>query len=683
MHLIPGSRKFLTARARFVYFVYCVYLCVFCGAILAQPPQHPQAVVVAQAPAKATVGKIDVTSAPDSLKITIPISSAVTPAASLIANPNRLVLDFPGCEIRNVYQHIPVDQEPIKDLRVSLYSEHPPTTRVVVDLTSSSDFHVKPWANGNVVVEIPLVRAHATSADSVKNAAILYKELVHKEPAAAAPQTSPAPESTPEASPSPTPTTAPPVSTTQPDTAPQPVSPSSSDSASPSVSTAPPTSSPPANAPTSTIAPPSATTSQPPPQPETTASNNAPSQPALSPPPLPAPPASAYDLMTKAKALTVTDLQNLEAKAAADDPEAETMLALAYHAGVLLKQDDSQAITLLHKAADHGYMAAEESLGIFSESGIGMPQPAPAEALSWYEKAVQHGSMDAATSIALLYANGKGVVKDPAQAVAWFRRAADGGDASAQYNLALMYERGESVPKDYRQAVQWLTKAADQNLVPAMMDLAEFSMRPPDPSLAKDVPKAVKYYEKAADSGNAMAQINLATIFSKGIDGKPDYEQAAKWYQKAAAQGDRDGEFGLGVSYALGRGVPVDYEQARRWFTSAADQGQVQAEFNVAIMYDEGKGIPADRDLAAHYYEMAAEKGMVKAQFRYGMLLARTTESHNDRIAAYKWLMLAQDSIKESSSALSDVRKSMSEPEIAEAEHEVDSWRLAHRNLRH
>jgi hypothetical protein len=80
---------------------------------------------------------------------------------------------------------------------------------------------------------------------------------------------------------------------------------------------------------------------------------------------------------------------------------------------------------------------------------------------------------------------------------------------------------------------------------------------------------------------------------------------------------------------------------------------------------------------------MAADKGMVKAQFRYGMLLARTTESHNDRIAAYKWLMLSQDSIKESASALSDVRKAMSEPEIAEAEHEVDTWRLAHRNIRH
>src|SRR6201987_880426 len=124
--------------------------------------------------------------------------------------------------------------------------------------------------------------------------------------------------------------------------------------------------------------------------------------------------------------------------------------------------------------------------------------------------------MDAATSSPLMYPNEKGGEKDPPQAVAWFRRAADLGDPSAQYNLALMYERGEGVPKDYREASRWLAKAADQDLVPAMMDLAEFSMRPPDPALTKDVPKAVTYYEKAAGSGNVMAEINLATIFSKG-----------------------------------------------------------------------------------------------------------------------------------------------------------------------
>jgi hypothetical protein len=40
--------------------------------------------------------------------------------------------------------------------------------------------------------------------------------------------------------------------------------------------------------------------------------------------------------------------------------------------------------------------------------------------------------------------------------------------------------------------------------------------------------------------------------------------------------------------------------------------------------------------------------------------------------------MLAQDTIKDSSPLLAEVRKSMSAQEIAEAEREVDNWRLIH-----
>jgi hypothetical protein len=242
-----------------------------------------------------------------------------------------------------------------------------------------------------------------------------------------------------------------------------------------------------------------------------------------------------------------------------------------------------------------------------------------------------------------------------------------------------MYERGEGVPLDYKEAVRWLSLAADQNLVRAILDLAELSLQPPIPTMTADVPKAVQYYEKAANLGSGIAQATLGTIFTKGLPGKVDYEQAVKWYRKAADQGEPDGELGLGVSYALGHGVPGDFEEARRLLTSAAGKGQIEAQYDLAIMCEEGKGAPADRDLAAHYYEMAADHGMAKAQYRYGLLLAKGSESHSNRIAAYKWLMLAQGSIKQSAPALSDLRKSMNEQETSEAEREVDNWRLAHR----
>ncbi len=263
----------------------------------------------------------------------------------------------------------------------------------------------------------------------------------------------------------------------------------------------------------------------------------------------------------------------------------------------------------------------------------------------------------------------------------WFRRAAEGGDASAQYNLALMYERGEGVPQDYKEAAVGSRRLLIRIWCRRFWIWLNFFFAPPIRHLMADVGKAVQYYEKAANLGSAVAQATLGTIFTRGLSGKVDYEQAVKWYRKAADQGEPDGELGLGVMYALGHGVPVDFEEARRLLTAAADRGQIEAQYDLAIMCEEGKGAPADRDLAAHYYQMAAERGMAKAQYRYGLLLVKSSESPGSRITAYKWLMLAQDSIKESASALSDLRKSMNEKEISEAERDVDSWRLSHRPI--
>lgn len=591
---------------------FCIVSCACLGTAFAQPPQPTRPAVVVSATKTASVGKIEVSPQADGLTITIAVNAAVVPNATRLPNPDRLVFDFPGCELSGPSRHIAVNQGPVKELRASQFSVHPPVTRVVIESEAPLNFHVTQSGNEALILEIPFTKAGGSAAapTSVSGRARGAVENERLMPTAEA-------------------TTA---VTTTPATMPQPPKPVQN--------------------------------------PEGQIAGHA-TQPGP----------GAYKLMDRARALKVQDLQELEDKAAAGDLEAQTTLALARYAGGLLKKDDAEALRLLHQAADQGYMAAEEALGIFAEAGVGTGHAAPVEALHWYGKAAQQGSLDAATNMALIYANGRGVEKDDMQALIWFRRAAEGGNDSAQYNLAMMYERGEGVPQDYKEAMRWLTAAADQNLVPAMLDLADILLQPPDSTITKNVSRAVEYYERAADQGSAVAQATLGTIFTKGLQGKVDYEQAAKWYKKAADQGEADGQLGLGVSYALGHGVAVNFEEARRLLAAAADKGQVEAEYDLAIMVEEGKGGPPDRDLAAHYYEMAADKGLVKAQYRYGLLLARESESASSRIAAYKWLMLAQDSLKESSAALSDVRKSMSAEEINEADHEVDHWRLAHPHL--
>jgi len=389
-----------------------------------------------------------------------------------------------------------------------------------------------------------------------------------------------------------------------------------------------------------------------------------------------------YELLSKARALSLDDLKVLDDKAAAGEPEAETILALAYHSGVLLRNDESEALLLLHRAADQGFVAAEESLGIFSAAGIGMPQPNPGEALAWYRKAAQHGSVDAATNIATMYATADGVPRDMDAAITWFRRAAEAGGATAQYNLALIYGRGDGVPRDDQKFLEWLVKAADQGVIPALLDLAYRYMHPQDRS-KPDIPAAIQRYQRAAELGDGPAQAMLGDIFSGGTLVPADYPQAVKWYRMAADQGQKDGEFGLAARYVLGQGVAIDQAEALRWFKAAADQGHADAQYDVGRMYEAGKGITApDLPLAVHYYELAAQQGVVKAQYCLGALLAKGEGVQIDRVSAYKWLLLAQDSVHDSTAVLNDLRKSMTPPQITDAEHQVDAWRIAHKDLR-
>jgi len=98
-------------------------------------------------------------------------------------------------------------------------------------------------------------------------------------------------------------------------------------------------------------------------------------------------PNSEYDVLARAQAVTLEELPALEAKAQAGDPQSETLLALAYHSGVLLRNDEVEALRLLRLAAEKGYMPAEESLGIYYAAGIGMEKPDPQAALKWYTAA--------------------------------------------------------------------------------------------------------------------------------------------------------------------------------------------------------------------------------------------------------------------------------------------------------
>lgn len=92
-------------------------------------------------------------------------------------------------------------------------------------------------------------------------------------------------------------------------------------------------------------------------------------------------------------------------------------------------------------------------------------------------------------------------------------------------------------------------------------------------------------------------------------------------------------------------------------------------------MLEEGQGGPADVVAATKYYELAANYGIAQAQYRLGLLLARSSESN--LVSAYKWLVLAQDSMKESAAPSEELRKRLTPSQLTQAEREIDEWRTA------
>jgi TPR repeat protein len=527
--------------------------------------------------------------------VEITFSKEVQPRITALENPDRLVFDFPGCELAHPNQRLPVNRGLVIAVRTAAFSVTPSVARLVIDLKSVTD-HEETYAGNKLVIKLA-EKAAVRASDSEGG---LKRPTAERQPTAIKSDHAQRPAD---------------VALLK-----------------------------------STVMPSS-------PASRTSAGR-----------------LTAYSLLAQTKTLSVSDLEPLEVKARAGDPEAETTLGLAYHAGTLLKADDAEARRWLQLAAGKGFVAAEEAMGIFCESGFGMPAD-KAQAFSWYTKAARDGSRDAATNLALMYLIGDGIQKDPAKAATWFRTAADAGDATAQLNLAALYHRGEGVQQDDAQAVSWLTKAADQGLLPAMIELAKWNLQPEH---GNNIDAAIGWCKKAAVQGNATAQAVLGDIFSDEKLGRQDYAQAVVWYRKAAEQGYREGEFGLGSRYLLGQGVLQDLGEARRWLTPAADQGHPYAQFLLAKMYEDGQGGPVDVAYARKYYEPAADFGIAEAQYRLARLLASDRDNAASLISAYKWLVLSQNSVKESAAAAQALRNSLTPAQLAQAEHDIDDWRKAH-----
>lgn len=141
-------------------------------------------------------------------------------------------------------------------------------------------------------------------------------------------------------------------------------------------------------------------------------------------------------------------------------PAADYNLAVMHLRGERRDASVAEAVRLMTRAADAGFVTAMVGLGELYERGAGGLKPDLPLSVLWFRRGAEAGSVEAQISVATAHYLGRGAPLDKAQAARWYRLAAQSGDGGAMYLYASMVETGDGVPRDLAEARYWYAAAA-------------------------------------------------------------------------------------------------------------------------------------------------------------------------------------------------------------------------------
>jgi hypothetical protein len=103
---------------------------------------------------KPAITNIRVVSESQALTIEVSTNSPAIPDTERLENPDRIVFDFPGFVMQAPAQHLNVNHGPITTVRASLFQANPPLSRIVLDLKAPVSIELQPTEN-KVIIRIP------------------------------------------------------------------------------------------------------------------------------------------------------------------------------------------------------------------------------------------------------------------------------------------------------------------------------------------------------------------------------------------------------------------------------------------------------------------------------------------------------------------------------------------------
>lgn len=309
----------------------------------------------------------------------------------------------------------------------------------------------------------------------------------------------------------------------------------------------------------------------------------------------------------------------------ASAPAAEGLLGYLRAEGVGVRQDEAEAVRLLHRAAKAGDARSQEQLGSAYDAGIWGLRRSTEQALGWYQKATDQGDNVAMSRLCALYLRLDGMqrLNDGSQRMAprplfCFRHLARRGDESALVLVSLNDAAGltSSEVKSGRLGSQASQAVQFVGMVGAAAGLVALT------------PVATVQHPAAGVAVGAMAVVTAAEALPLLIP----MRQPPK----------REEEFLAGdpsVRLADLRRLRGTDAARLRVLRGVAKSGEVRAQRLLALAYLEGAGAPRDEERGLEWLRKAAAGGDAPARCRLGAWHAAQGTSE-DFIEAYKWTML-------------------------------------------
>ena len=294
--------------------------------------------------------------------------------------------------------------------------------------------------------------------------------------------------------------------------------------------------------------------------------------------------------------------ENYRKAAESGDIIAQYKLALAYAAGLGVKQDTQQSTKWLTLAAEQGNSDAQNMLGYWLLTGRNGIKKDTEKGIEWCLKAAAQNNVNAENNLYHMYSEYSDRY-DPKQYIYWLRRAAEHGDTDAQWQLGSHYEKGDckDIEKDYQQAIYWYQRGAGRGS-DCTFSLAR--MYGEGKGVSKDL-KAEEFWNMRANAmfnRGGIDKFNLASMYETGNEFvSQDTYVALRWYRRAAVGGHSEAQYRLGKAHVEDK----DFEYGIFWLKEAAMQDNPHAMQYLGIVYRDGLGVDKSDEYANQWFQEA------------------------------------------------------------------------------